>query len=83
MKVEILAPPTSSNEESLISTIIQSNTVINLSGIVQRYSSKEYCFKISSENLELIRLLKSLVKNNLTGMMQIQSHKGYYDKKRY
>ena len=83
MKVETKALPNSSDEESLISTIIESKTVLNLSGIVKRYSSKEYRFKISSDNLELIQLLKTLVKNNLTGIMQIQSHKGYYDKGRF
>ena len=39
MNVEIVAPPTSSNEESCISTIVEETTVLNLSDKkqIQRY----------------------------------------------
>lgn len=81
MKMEHKALPTSSNEENLVSNKIQSKKVLNLSGIVKRYSNKEYCFKISCKDLQLIKSLKKQLQTNFSENLEIHSDKAYYDRR--
>jgi len=80
MKMENKAPRNSSEAENLISNKIQSKQVLNLSGIVKRYSDTEYCFKISCKDLQLIKSLKKQLQTKFSDNLEIHSHKGYYDR---
>ena len=81
MRMEHKALPTSSNEENLVSNKIQSKKVLNLSGIIKRYSGNEYCFKISCNDLQLIKSLKKQLQTKFSDKLEIHSHKGYYDRR--
>jgi hypothetical protein len=80
MKVENKAPSILPDVESLISAIVQETTILNLSGIIKRTGNKEYCFKISCNNLELIRWLKDLLEKNFSSTFEIHRFIGYYDR---
>jgi len=80
MKVENKAPSTLSDVESLISISIKPKTVLNLSGIIKRSSSDEYCFKISCNNLGTVRILKELLAKHLSRIHEVKTKIGYFDK---